>query len=318
MTKLKLYRPLFPFYITQGFGKDKTDPQYLEAYKRIGCIGHPGLDCIRQTALTEGAYVRAACEGTVTFTGDDENGAYIVVIITDNKYEYEGSETHFKHIYVHVAPKIPVRVGDKVKTGDIIAYASHTGDNVKPHLHFALKPVTQAEKSWQWAVINPNNGYQGCIDPEPYLEKLSAWEFIQPVEAEKPAAKLAEKPTPVSLVEKKIFLIQQLLNLYEKLISLLRDNAHSFGAARSPSWRIFRKVNIKKNCEACGTNKKLELHHIQPFHLDFSLELSVNNVITLCRRCHQLLGHLDDFHSKNINVREDAEVWKNKIINRPL
>jgi len=92
--------------------------------------------------------------------------------------------------------------------------------------------------------------------------------------------------------------------------------------ARSPRWPGVRGAHLKRNptCAACGTNDKLEVHHIYPFHLYPNLELDPANLITLCENggnCHIMLGHLKNWKSYNLGVRKDAEVLLQKIKARP-
>lgn len=91
-------------------------------------------------------------------------------------------------------------------------------------------------------------------------------------------------------------------------------------AARSPKWHSVRKQHLKKNgrCAACGSTKKLEVHHIKPVHKNPELELDPKNLITLCANpCHIVFGHLMNFKSWNINVINDCAVYYNKVINKP-
>ena len=96
----------------------------------------------------------------------------------------------------------------------------------------------------------------------------------------------------------------------------------TFGATRSGSWRRFRKQFLKEHpcCEVCGKTRKLlkplEVHHCIPVWKDISLELSENNLITLCRDDHFTFGHLKSWHSFNPKVVEDARIWLGKIKNR--
>lgn len=104
--------------------------------------------------------------------------------------------------------------------------------------------------------------------------------------------------------------------------------AKSHGVERSPKWDKVRKEYLKKEpyCAACKKSilnkvltftrlKALQVHHRVPFHAVVALgrpdlELDHRNLITLCdstRGHHLLLGHLDDYQSFNLNVREDAE-----------
>lgn len=65
---------------------------------------------------------------------------------------------------------------------------------------------------------------------------------------------------------------------------------------RSPEWPRVRDEHLREHpeCEACGSRKNLQVHHIRPFHLFPELELSQGNLITLCmslQECHLSLGH---------------------------
>lgn len=97
------------------------------------------------------------------------------------------------------------------------------------------------------------------------------------------------------------------------------------GAKRSNKWPTVRKAFLRTSptCSLCGGKKKLEVHHVKPFHLHPELELDPNNFITLCENkgdglnCHLLFGHLGNFKSVNDSVRTDASAWNKKIIGRP-
>jgi 5-methylcytosine-specific restriction enzyme A len=95
---------------------------------------------------------------------------------------------------------------------------------------------------------------------------------------------------------------------------------------RSSKWPAVMKAYLKKHpvCEACDESKNVNVHHIAPF--DFvihigrpDLELDERNLITLCgsrhnapeENHHLLLGHYGNFKHFNINVRQDAEQFKN-------
>ena len=111
------------------------------------------------------------------------------------------------------------------------------------------------------------------------------------------------------------------LDLVNRVRVLLGGSPVFGGVARSHKWPAFRKANIKDHCEVCGKKgtllKSLELHHIEPYHKNPAKELDPTNVITGCRRCHQLIYHLDSFYSWNKDAKENAQVWRTKIENRP-
>lgn len=132
--------------------------------------GHNGIDL----PCKSGDPVYAAHDGIITFTGQDGAGGWGVVIRTEELFEYRGELVHFKTVYWHLLPNIPVRAGQRVKIGDTIGFGDTTGMATGSHLHFGLKPVQQGEEGWQWSNIEQNNGFFGSIDPEPFLQIQTA------------------------------------------------------------------------------------------------------------------------------------------------
>ena len=92
---------------------------------------------------------------------------------------------------------------------------------------------------------------------------------------------------------------------------------------RSKLWPKVRAKHLKENptCAACGSKKHAQVHHVKPFHLHPDLELSPENLITLCESpghaCHFYCGHLLSWRSWNPNVRRDAASVLKKIAERP-
>lgn len=105
--------------------------------------------------------------------------------------------------------------------------------------------------------------------------------------------------------------------LLEKLSN--RESTRNFGAKRSYGWRGVRRRFIRHNpyCAVCKTKKNLQVHHVSPFHIDPNLELELKNLITLCHTHHFWFGHFGSYFSYNPNVKEDANDWFHKILNRP-
>jgi len=92
--------------------------------------------------------------------------------------------------------------------------------------------------------------------------------------------------------------------------------------ARSPQWAGVRKQFLKWNptCAACGSKENLEVHHVKPFHLYRDLELSPDNLITLCENggnCHLTFGHLKNWKSYNLAVRQHAILYLDLVRKRP-
>jgi 5-methylcytosine-specific restriction endonuclease McrA len=103
----------------------------------------------------------------------------------------------------------------------------------------------------------------------------------------------------------------------KRIISAIKEKIQGKPLSlRSPKWDSVRDSFIVKHntCASCGnTNiKKLQVHHIEPFHLYPEKELDPNNLITLCEEkgeagCHLKLGHLGDWKSFNPKIKQDAE-----------
>jgi hypothetical protein len=83
---------------------------------------------------------------------------------------------------------------------------------------------------------------------------------------------------------------------------------------RSRQWRKLRTDHLADfpRCAACSTDKKIEVHHIEPFHLFPAKELDLQNLITLCKNCHLVLGHLRDYDIYNRNIRLDCLDFQSK------
>jgi hypothetical protein len=113
--------------------------------------------------------------------------------------------------------------------------------------------------------------------------------------------------------------------LLTKINDVLKGKA-PMSASRSNEWPKVRAEHLKLNpvCACCGGTKKLEVHHIQPFHLHPALELEPTNLITLCEDasngiiCHLCLGHLGNYKSFNKDVVQDAKALGEKFSTRPL
>lgn len=113
--------------------------------------------------------------------------------------------------------------------------------------------------------------------------------------------------------------------MLKQLVDAVQGKA-PLSAKRSPHWPAARSAYLRlyPNCAVCGSNNKVEVHHVKPFHLHPDLELNPSNFITLCEsgdigklNCHLIFGHLGNFRSFNENVRDDASTWSDKFKNRP-
>ena len=87
---------------------------------------HQGIDI----AAPLGSKIRAAGPGRVLYAGPLSDGAWVVII---------AHSEHLISLYGHVKTNIPVRAGQVVQQGQLIAYVGMTGNTTGPHLHWAVK-----------------------------------------------------------------------------------------------------------------------------------------------------------------------------------
>jgi len=106
--------------------------------------------------------------------------------------------------------------------------------------------------------------------------------------------------------------LKSIKHYYRVKKSDLREKKKS--KKRSSQWDETRDLFISLNpiCAACGSNEKLQVHHILPFNHYPELELELKNLITLCmgtNECHLNLGHCDNFRLYNPNIVIDAKLF---------
>lgn len=87
---------------------------------------HKGLDYGAPT----GTAIKAAAEGTVTFSGWNSGGFGNLVIISHGN----GVQTYYGH-----CSSLDCKVGDYVYQGDVIAKVGNTGNSYGSHLHFEIR-----------------------------------------------------------------------------------------------------------------------------------------------------------------------------------
>ena len=103
-------------------------------------------------------------------------------------------------------------------------------------------------------------------------------------------------------------------------VSFVREHVvKRFG--RSRGWSKVRKAHLKKQpfCMACGSKRKLEVHHILDFSEHPEMELAPRNLLTLCRsgcQCHFTFGHLGSWKSINSRVAMDSREFFKKVAER--
>lgn len=77
-------------------------------------------------------------------------------------------------------------------------------------------------------------------------------------------------------------------------------------------WKKLRNQFIQEQpfCQMCHTTKKLEVHHIYPWHLFPEKRYDKTNLITLCNHCHFYFGHFGNWKNYNENIKEMANCLK--------
>jgi murein DD-endopeptidase MepM/ murein hydrolase activator NlpD len=96
-------------------------------------------------ATQEGAPIRAAAAGTVTYTGNELKGYGNLVLIRHD----DGYVTAYAH-----AGSIRVTRGDMVEKGQVIGTTGATGDVDQPQLHFEIRRGTQAVDPQRYLVAD--------------------------------------------------------------------------------------------------------------------------------------------------------------------
>ena len=167
--KLELFWPLRQSTISQDFGANN-----VPLYRELGLLGHNGLDLRAPTKTL----IYASHDGIVIQISMDKTAGCGVVIRTLQEWEdRKGNKSYFKTIYWHTLPNIPVRLGQQVSIGDVIAYADNTGYSTGSHLHWGLKAIKQGENEWDWITLNQRNGYGGALSPTWYASTMTAYQL---------------------------------------------------------------------------------------------------------------------------------------------
>ncbi|MEF3255744.1 MAG: peptidoglycan DD-metalloendopeptidase family protein, partial [Deferribacterales bacterium] len=104
-------------WISSGYGK-RVSP-----FGR-GIVFHEGIDI----SLRTGSPVRATASGIVVYSGWQSGYGRLVVI--DHGFGYQ---TKYGHNSV-----LKVKVGQRVKKGDIVALSGNSGDSTGPHVHYEV------------------------------------------------------------------------------------------------------------------------------------------------------------------------------------
>lgn len=150
MTELNKHfiNPIKDGYLTSSFGW-RTHP--VTGKKNSW---HQGVDIARQP--NSNVEILASADGEVIRVG--ELGTYGYVVMIKHIVNGKRMETNYAHLK---QGSIKVKVGQKVKQGQVIAIMGNTGSSTAPHLHFEIH-------DGQWLKNQPN-----AIDPEKYIKVYS-------------------------------------------------------------------------------------------------------------------------------------------------
>jgi 5-methylcytosine-specific restriction protein A len=89
---------------------------------------------------------------------------------------------------------------------------------------------------------------------------------------------------------------------------------------RSGKWPAVRAAFLKDHptCAVCAGTSVLNVHHKKPWHLWPSLELSSENLITLCeaKHCHLMHGHGGDWKAFLPDVEDEAAKFLQRVKDR--
>jgi murein DD-endopeptidase MepM/ murein hydrolase activator NlpD len=113
---------------------------------------HTGIDFTAPT----GTPIYATGDGVVSNDPRKREAGYGTFVVIDHGYGYET-------LYGHMS-KANVRIGQKVKRGQIIGFVGNTGTSTAPHLHYEV--IKNGVK------INPINFFYNDLTPEEYEEVI--------------------------------------------------------------------------------------------------------------------------------------------------
>lgn len=165
------------FLVTFPFGAQSDNEEIKKKFTEWGIVGHNGLDF----GLSSGIDVFPCDSGKVSQSGD--NGDFGTSITIQHSWG--------QSLYAHLS-ETKVKVDDEIQPNKVIGLSGSSGAAFGEHLHFAIKPNNP----------DSNNGYQGFIDPAPYLSLSSVKEETkveQPAQETKPPEiqqPVQEQPKP--------------------------------------------------------------------------------------------------------------------------
>ena len=150
-----------PKFITQAFGVNE------DFYKRFNLPGHEGIDM--RAPLDQP--IIAVWDGEVSRVGWHQ--AYGNHIRLNHHIKFPTGETvHYESVYAHFSMPSELKIGDKVRQGEVIGAADATGNSKGHHLHFNMKQFNHPELRPKTAMQMKASWPFNLIDATPFFEWL--------------------------------------------------------------------------------------------------------------------------------------------------
>lgn len=143
-----------PQKITYGKAASITTQYKIGSGEPAAYKGHNGLDI----ASSDGSPIYSIYDGVVRVNTYEKDGAgYYVSIGTDMNGK------NYRLMYMHLKKRSTLKVGDKIKAGDLIGYQGSTGNSTGSHLHISVK-VADSSTSKSSKTADPYNHVMGDDD----------------------------------------------------------------------------------------------------------------------------------------------------------
>ncbi len=119
---------------------------------------HNGIDIGPVVSGKDGDNIYSVADGTVRVSKVDPTGYGNYVVI---------EHSNFCTLYAHLQ-KLEVKVGQRVKAGEIIGHMGNTGTSTGVHLHFEIRDCIYNKF---WERDKTSGKYIHAVDPQPLLNK---------------------------------------------------------------------------------------------------------------------------------------------------
>jgi murein DD-endopeptidase MepM/ murein hydrolase activator NlpD len=126
-------------------------------------------------------------DGHASIPLEEGNGNYVTLDLGGGRYAF----------YEHLAQGVRVKVGDRVKKGDVIGALGATGHVTRPHLHFHVGDANSPLAAEGLPYVLMNFLALGVYDSIEAFRNGEAWQVVSP-DALKPGFTF---PSPMMVVE---------------------------------------------------------------------------------------------------------------------